>query len=143
MTWPTVTLAPTSTRGRLTRWQYRLTTSEACRTSMYQPQPVVLGEPSTSQVGVDALQRTVTTVPSAIDLISVPLRCERSTPSCVGRDGVRKPPIDTFGTGMVHWPVSVTLSSSGAIIGASSDGAGAGGGGGGQTGIRMRVLRLM
>src|SRR5688572_30793883 len=75
----------------------------AWRTSTYQPQPVEVGEPSTSQVGVEVLQRTVTTVPAAAARISVFRACGRSTPSWDGRATVRNPPTARgFGTGRIH-----------------------------------------
>src|SRR3989442_12977585 len=105
-------------------WQYRVTTLDSCLTSTYQPQPVVFDEPSTSHDGPDVLHRTVTTTPLAAERIGVQRACGRSTPSCVGRDGVRKPlTMATFGTGSTQRPVSLTLIA-GAAIGGSAPGVG-------------------
>src|SRR5579859_1986132 len=102
-------------------WQYRVTTSPGCRTSTYQPQPPTVAEPSTSQLLVEALHSAVTTVPANAARIGVPRRAPRSSPSCAGRDGGRKPPQIGALTGLTQ-PVAGTVWT------------GAGGGGGQATG---------
>src|SRR4051794_7314652 len=66
-------------------------------TSTYQPQPGGWGEPSRSQPCSTSvmLQRTTVTTPADAAWIGVPRAAPRSTPSWVGRSGVRKP--DTIG----------------------------------------------
>src|SRR5262249_29633265 len=64
--------------------------------STYQPQPRIDGEPSRSQPHhapevVNAWHRTSVTMPPAAARIGVPRAAMRSTPSWVGRDGVRNP----------------------------------------------------
>src|SRR5262249_25070812 len=64
--------------------------------STYQPQPLMLGEPSRSQPqsepsGATALQRTLITDPAAAACTAVPLAAAMSTPWCVGRAAVREP----------------------------------------------------
>src|SRR6266536_5285652 len=65
--------------------------------STYQPQPGVCGEPSRSQpwLAGTTLHRTVVTTSEEAAWIGVPRAAPRSTPSWVGRSGVRNP--DTIG----------------------------------------------
>src|SRR5439155_335168 len=109
MTCPAATVCPTETSGRRTWWQYRVVMLLACLISTYQPQPSTSALPSTSQLLVEALHSTVTTMPPAAAWIGVPLGTERSTPSWVGRSGVRKPETISASTGAVQpeaaiWP---------------------------------------
>src|SRR5688500_6811304 len=77
------------------------------RTSTYQPQPLMLGEPSTSQLGPEVLQWTLITTPSVTTRIGVSRASERSTPSCRGRASVRNPPNPYgLGTGAIQAPVN-------------------------------------
>src|SRR5256885_14047803 len=86
----------------------------ACLISTSQPQPRIDGEPSWSQphqapAAVLAWQRTSVTTPPAAARIGVPRAAPGSTPSWVGRSGVRKPEMIGATTGAVQpegaiWP---------------------------------------
>ena len=58
--------------------------------STYQPQPLMPGEPSTSQDGPEVLHTTLMTVPAAVAWIGVSRAAMMSMPSCNGGT-VRKP----------------------------------------------------
>src|SRR6266508_1269791 len=90
--------------------------------STYQPQPGVCGEPSRSQPcsGGEMLQRTTVTVPEEAAWIGVPRGAPRSTPSWLGRSGMRKP--DTIGarTGATQ-PIGPTSAEQSATAPVSAD----------------------
>src|SRR3954454_6141608 len=81
-------------------------TLPACRTSTIQPQPPLPGNPSTLHVLRplwSSSHLTTDTTPLAAAWITVYRPTMRSTPWCVGRDGVRKPePTDAPSTGRVQ-----------------------------------------
>src|SRR4051794_8504882 len=87
-------------------WQYRVTTLPACCTSTYQPQPLSVRLPSTSQLPAETLQTTRITVPAAAARIGVYRAAPRSTPSCDGRSLVRKPLTSPAPTGSCHAPAT-------------------------------------
>src|SRR3954464_13415573 len=86
-------------------WQYRVTQPPWCWTSAYQPHPLRLRLPSTSQLLVDTLQTTRITVPAAAAWIGVFPTAPRATPSCGGRSAVRYPLTRCAATGSIQGPL--------------------------------------
>src|SRR6266511_4079615 len=89
-------------------------TWSACVISTYHPQPRIDGEPSCPQPhhswdAVVAWHRTRVTTPPAAATIGAPRPAPTSTPSWLGRSGVRKPEVMPATTGAVQpaaeiWP---------------------------------------
>src|SRR3954453_11119546 len=92
-------------------WQERGTTSPWA-SSTYQPQPRTLGLPSTSQLGPEVLQVTVTTVPAFAARMVVLRGSMMSTPSWLGLLAGRNRWPGDPGTGIVQ-PVDDTA---GAVV---------------------------